>query len=718
MGFLQPLLLLGLLGVAVPIAVHLVNRKKAVRQSFPAIWLLAASKRQTAPASKLKQRLLLAARILTFLALPLAFAQPFLSGEVGGASSRLDRLPSSVVIVLDDSASMSWGRDGSAERFAAAVDAASSAIGDLRSWDEVSLIVASSPPQLLTGDLSTGHGTVRKALEEYRPRFGGGDLAGALEQAKAMHASSKLPQHRTILLTDRTQTQWAAPPLAEALRGLGEVELPVLVEGEGSGNLAVESLTVQPADDGTAGRYRFEAQLRSSGNTGAGEREVRLFDGATQLGVSKVLLPASGRATAVFQLKVEGNELHDIRAEVTEQVGMTADNSRHLAFQPGRALRVLLVNGDARSVTYADELFFLEHALSAGDGASGALEAVSVGAESLAGQPLEGFDLVVLANLARLSKDDQRRLLAFVQAGHGLLTTVGNNAVAEELNATFGTLLPRPVRSVKVLCEAADPDANLKAVRISSIDRGHPIFRIFSAPGGQTISSALVFRYITLEPAATEGAKTLASFSDGAPALVERSEGAGRVAMLATTVDLEWNDLAIRTAYLPLMRRLASYLARQSSERRVEAEVGSEQVIDAAALTPERLTVVSPSGARSVLEGPEGRYPFRPIETGLHGVIVTAGGVDTAADSLYFSVNAPAAESNLQQASADAVAAVIAKSGEGLAGSAAESGSSSRRDLWPWLLFGALLLVYAESFLQVRRRVWKRLGERLQAARS
>jgi hypothetical protein len=325
---------------------------------------------------------------------------------------------------------------------------------------------------------------------------------------------------------------------------------------------------------------------------------------------------------------------------------------------------------------------------------------------------------VVLANLARLSKDDQRRLLAFVQAGHGLLTTVGNNAVAEELNATFGTLLPRPVRSVKVLCEAADPDANLKAVRISSIDRGHPIFRIFSAPGGQTISSALVFRYITLEPAATEGAKTLASFSDGAPALVERSEGAGRVAMLATTVDLEWNDLAIRTAYLPLMRRLASYLARQSSERRVEAEVGSEQVIDAAALTPERLTVVSPSGARSVLEGPEGRYPFRPIETGLHRVIVTAGGVDTAADSLSFSVNAPAAESNLQQASADAVAAVIAKSGEGLAGTAAESGSTSRRDLWPWLLFGALLLVYAESFLQVRRRVWKRLGERLQAARS
>lgn len=51
MGFLQPLLLLGMLGVAVPIAVHLVNRKKAVRQSFPAIWLLVASKRQTAPAS-------------------------------------------------------------------------------------------------------------------------------------------------------------------------------------------------------------------------------------------------------------------------------------------------------------------------------------------------------------------------------------------------------------------------------------------------------------------------------------------------------------------------------------------------------------------------------------------------------------------------------------------------------------------------------------------
>jgi hypothetical protein len=271
---------------------------------------------------------------------------------------------------------------------------------------------------------------------------------------------------------------------------------------------------------------------------------------------------------------------------------------------------------------------------------------------------------------------------------------------------------------VKVLCEAADPYANLKAVRISSIDRGHPVFRIFAAPGGQTISSALVFRYLTLEPAATEGAKTLASFSDGAPALVERSEGAGRVAMLATTVDLEWNDLAIRTAYLPLMRRLASYLARQSSERRVDAEVGAEQVIDAAALTPERLTVVAPSGGRSVLEGPEGRYAFRPAEAGLYRVLVSVAGTETAADSLSFAANAPAAESNLSMATPDAVAAMVARSGEGVAGAAAEGGSSSRRDLWPWLLFGALLLVYAESFLQVRRRVWKRLGERLQAARS
>ena len=718
MGFLQPLLLLGLLGVGVPIAVHLVNRKKAVRRTFPAIWLLAASKRQTAPASKLKQRLLLAARILTFLALPLAFAQPFLSGSAGSASSRLDRLPSSVVIVLDDSASMSWGTGGRPERFEAAVEAAESAIGDLRSWDEVSLIVASSPPQLLTGDLTTSHGKVRDALTAYAPRFGSSDLAGAIEQAKAMHASSKLPQHRTILLTDRTESQWSQPALGDAVRGLGAVELPELVAGEGSGNLAVETLTVQPADDGAAGNYRFEARLRSSGNAGAAETEVRLFDGAAPLGVSKVTLPASGRATAVFQLKVAGNDLHDIRAEVAEQVGMTADNVRHLAFQPGRALRVLLVNGDARSLTYADELFFLEHALAAGDGASGALETVTVGAESLATQPLDGFDLVVLANVARLSAEDQRRLQAFVQAGHGLLTTVGNNAVPEELNSTFGKLLPRPVRSVKVLCDAADPDANLKAVRISSLDHGHPVFRVFAAPGGQTIQSALVYRYLTLEPAATEGAKTLASFSDGAPALIERSEGAGRVALLATTVDLEWNDLPIRTAYLPLMRRLSSYLARQSSDRRVEAEVGAEQVVDAAALSPERLTVVSPSGARSVLEGPEGRYPFRPVETGLHRVVVTAGGVDKAADSLSFSVNAPAAESSLQQASADAVAAVVAKSGEGLAGTAAEGGSTSRRDLWPWLLFGALLMVYAESFLQVRRRVWKRLGERLQAARS
>ena len=46
---------------------------------------------------------------------------------------------------------------------------------------------------------------------------------------------------------------------------------------------------------------------------------------------------------------------------------------------------------------------------------------------------------------------------------------------------------------------------------------------------------------------------------------MERPVGEGRVALWTTTLDIDWTDFAIRTAYLPLVRRLVDYLARRGS---------------------------------------------------------------------------------------------------------------------------------------------------------
>ena len=62
MGFLAPLMLIGVLGLAVPIAIHLIGRQRARRVPFAALDFLLATKRRTARRFRLRERLLLVAR--------------------------------------------------------------------------------------------------------------------------------------------------------------------------------------------------------------------------------------------------------------------------------------------------------------------------------------------------------------------------------------------------------------------------------------------------------------------------------------------------------------------------------------------------------------------------------------------------------------------------------------------------------------------------------
>jgi hypothetical protein len=86
-------------------------------------------------------------------------------------------------------------------------------------------------------------------------------------------------------------------------------------------------------------------------------------------------------------------------------------------------------------------------------------------------------------------------------------------------------------------------------------------------------------------------------FESGAPALVERSVGKGRVLLLATTVDREWTDLPIRPGFLPLMQESARRLVGGSdSEATPAILVGQSRELVLAA-DDRRLEITRPDGS-------------------------------------------------------------------------------------------------------------------------
>src|SRR5690349_2560430 len=109
-SFANPLLAWGALAAAIPVIVHLIQRRRPKPHPFAALELVRRSQKRNVRRLRLKRLLLLAARTLLLLLVPLALARPRLETPAAAAAAA-PRGPAATAIVLDTSLSMGW-KDG------------------------------------------------------------------------------------------------------------------------------------------------------------------------------------------------------------------------------------------------------------------------------------------------------------------------------------------------------------------------------------------------------------------------------------------------------------------------------------------------------------------------------------------------------------------------------------------------------------------------------
>ncbi|HWH77719.1 MAG TPA: BatA domain-containing protein, partial [Candidatus Binatus sp.] len=106
--FLYPLFLFGLAAASLPVLIHLLNRRRLKRIRFPAVRFILLSQKRISRSYRLRHWLLLALRTLAVICLALLLANPIFqtgAGLFAGAG------PVALVIVLDNSLSMTWSGD-------------------------------------------------------------------------------------------------------------------------------------------------------------------------------------------------------------------------------------------------------------------------------------------------------------------------------------------------------------------------------------------------------------------------------------------------------------------------------------------------------------------------------------------------------------------------------------------------------------------------------
>ena len=594
MHFLAPALLLGLAAAALPWIIHRIGRRRARPVRFAAMELILRAEREVSARRRLRDVALLVARTGLAAALPLAFARPFT--EVRSDLPAVTTHSQSAVIVLDDSASMRRSLRRDQTPFEVARARARDIVEHLSADSEVALVLASEGSAPPVAELSSDRPRVTAALAGVTASARRADFAAALRRATQILGSSTRADRLIYVATDLQATGWE--DVSPALLAAGpQIVVLDASGGEPWSNRAVVGLGAEPAPEEGAQGIAVVAEIANYAAEPARNLGITLrLDGA-EVARGFVDVPAGGRARKRFVHSVSGSAR---QAEVViDQDGFPLDDRRACRVEASRGLRVLLVDGDPRTVRTEDEVFFLEAALRAG---GSSFSVTTVSPDDLANRDLAAYGAVFLANVARPNAATAAALTRYVEAGGGLFISVGDRVDADTWNQTMTKLLPQPLglkRSAAAL-PGAHPEGETvdlrPAERLAPIDRRHPLLAAFPARG-EGLASARFFQFLLLAPVAeAPGRRIVLRYENGAPALVDAEVGRGRVLLLTTSVDREWTDLPIRPGFLPLVQEAARYLAAvPTGDATATITVGGKREL---LLGPEdrRIEVVKPNG--------------------------------------------------------------------------------------------------------------------------
>ena len=544
MSLLAPLFLAGLLAVGLPWWLHRLSSENPNRKPFSSLMFLEAGEPQRVLAKNVQYLLLLALRVGLLVLLALAFAQPTLFRSPEAAAADGARLH---VIALDASASMAYG-----SRWSDAQDAARDIIDSLASDDRGQVVLAGRTTELLTG-ATLDRAELRQAVVAAQPgvfylEFG--QLTRALD---GVVGASELPVVAHIV-TDAQATGLPVRFAELAPRARMELRIHSLT-ADTEDNWALDLLT------GSALTGELTAGVQSFAQRSA-QKLVQLELNGQVVEQQSLSVPAGGRAEASFAALELAEGSNRVTVSLSPSDDLEADDSRFIALQKPEPRPVLLVSGDLRG---RDTLFV---ASAMGSLTQLALQVTTASPPDLAEQTLSDFHFVVLADAGAIDDDEIERLADYVESGGAVLqalsarsTGLPNVPLTGHIFGAGGVNLGRGIQDYAA---------------VGAVDLDHPALR-----GIGSLRGARFFRHTAVQ-ALPEDA-VLMSLDNGAPLLIESELGSGRVLLFTSSLDREWNDLAVQPVFVPLIAGLANHMLGGAGFSNV-AELGSTLALRAMGL--------------------------------------------------------------------------------------------------------------------------------------
>lgn len=552
LNFISPLYLLGLLGILLPILVHLLTRRHRTRIKFSAVYLLLQSQKRFIKRSKPNRLLLLLVRCLAIACLSLALANPIFS--FGVSDDFLPSMSAANVFILDDSYSMGI-RAEDETLYAEAVEVLANTFKNVSSNSSYSLVLASAPGRVIH-DWVADPGVLLKMLKISKPSYRTTDIGNALSEALALLETAPQKTKRIFILTDRDKNGWNKEHFPQRESYGQPISIKVIdfserQTGENRASIKNVEITQEFLTNSRIIRVKtVVANLQP-------EKAIRnlhlaLWVNGKRQSESFLDLPANGSVEKEFSFPYLGNEPVHGFVEIAEDA-LTADNRRYFNYQPDRRIRVLVVDGDPKMVAHQNEAFYLERALNPFYGSFSDIEPTVSTLTELPSRNLLLFSAIILCNVRDLPFQYEFELEKFVLRGGALFISLGDQVDPKFYNEKMGNLLPVKIESLN---RAPEPD---KPFRLLMPPSEHPVLKVFDAKMRKEMENIRFNSIYSILARENSNFEIPMRFSNQFPAVIESQFGKGKVILYVSSIDRDWNNFPIQPTFLPWIQRWIKY---------------------------------------------------------------------------------------------------------------------------------------------------------------
>ncbi|MFD2865264.1 BatA domain-containing protein [Mucilaginibacter antarcticus] len=522
MHFLYPAFLFALASLAIPVLVHLFNFRRYQKVYFSNVQFLKEVQEQQSSRRNLKERVILATRLLALLFLVLAFARPFIAKQ-NNANAGAQRV---ISVFLDNSYSMqTLNREGSL------LDEAKK-----RAKEIVSAYSINDKYQLLTQDFEGKHQRLLTRDEFY-------DAVDAVKISPRSRSLQQIIDRQQNLLSMQGGTARSIDVISDFQRNISNSQ-PIKVDtgthisliqlkASAPANVAVDSVWLLSAIHRPGETEKMVVKLHNYADEEAVKIPLKLMINGEQKSLGGFTLAA--REIQTDTLTFSGLKPGWQRGEIALQDNpVTFDNQFYFTFNVKQQMQVLLIDGGTVN-PYLNAVFSTDQFFK--------VTRVPDGNVDYAG--LSAYPLIVVSDVKTVSSGLSQQLKTYVNKGG---TLVVFPAVDAELPNYKSFLQPMGAAFPEKLAT--------ENIKVSGLNLQNPVFKNIFEELPSNPDLPVIKKYYQLSASSGRN-ENIMQVQGGQSFWAGYNSGRGKVYVSAVPLNEDFSNLPRHALFVPIMFRIA-----------------------------------------------------------------------------------------------------------------------------------------------------------------